>query len=102
MSIYTPLHQFVDDEIEKAPTLWGVYALHDSSATIYIGKGEGVEGIRGRLNSHKGGHEGSCTQNTTLFNYETCSNPSQRESQLLQEYKRLWGKLPRCNDVTPS
>ena len=102
MSINTPLHQFVDDEIEKAPNLGGVYALYDDIETIYIGKGEGVEGIRERLKKHKAGHEGSCTQNATHFNCETSFNPSQRESQLIQEYKSLWGRLPRCNDITPS
>ena len=102
MSINTPWRPFIDSEIEKAPILDGVYGLYDGSETIYYGKGEGEEGIKGRLKWHKAGHGGSCTQRATSFNHEACLKPSQREVELLTEHKRLYGKLPRCNDVTPS
>ena len=101
MGIDAPFHSFTDEEITNAPILNGVYALYDGSTTIYIGKGEGTEGIRGRLKAHKAGYEGNCTNQATYFNYETHISPSQRETELLQEYKRLWGKLPRCNEVMP-
>ena len=102
MSINTTWHPFTDSEIEKAPMLDGVYGLYDGSETIYFGRGEGEEGIKDRLKRHKAGSEGRCTQGATSFNWETCFNPSQREAELLAEYKSLYGKLPRCNDVTPS
>lgn len=101
MGIDAPFHFFNDDGINNAPILDGVYGLYDGSDTIYFGKGEGAEGIRGRLKRHKAGYEGYCTKNADYFNYETCFTPSQRERELLQEYERLWGKLPRCNDVIP-
>jgi len=102
MFIDSSFHQFTDDEIDKAPILDGVYGLYDRSDVIYFGKGEGENGIRNRLERHKAGYEGTCTQKATSFNYETCFNPSQREAELLNEYKKLYGKLPRCNDITPS
>jgi hypothetical protein len=102
MGINTPFHNFTDDEIRQAPIYDGVYALYESSTTIYIGKGEGQEGIRGRLIAHKEGYEGECTRYADYFNYEPVFNPSQREAELLQEYKLLWGKLPRCNDIMPT
>ena len=102
MFINSTFHQFTDDEIDKAPTLDGVYGLYDGSEILYYGKGEGEEGIRDRLKWHKAGRGGACTQKATSFNYETCFNPSQREGELLVEHKKLYGKLPRCNDVTPS
>jgi len=101
MSIDAPFHHFTDEEINSTTTLDGVYGLYDSPETIYIGKGEGAGGIWGRLKAHKAGYEGSCTQGATYFNYETHHNPSARERELLEEHKRLWGKLPRCNDVMP-
>ena len=101
MGIDAPFHSFTDEEVNSATILNGVYALYDGSETIYFGKGEGAEGIRDRLKAHKAGYEGNCTKGATYFNYETCFNPSQRESELLQEYKSLWGKLPRCNGVMP-
>ena len=101
MSIDAPFQLFRDEEIGNATTLDGVYGLYDGSETIYYGKGTGAEGIKGRLKAHKAGYEGSCTRNATYFNYETHSNPSARERELLQEHQRIWGKLPRCNNVIP-
>ena len=102
MGINTVWRPFTDNEIGKAPILDGVYGLYDGSDTIYFGKSEGERGIRSRLEWHKAGHGGSCTQKATSFNCETCFNPSQREAELLAKYKGLYDKLPRCNDVTPS
>jgi hypothetical protein len=101
MGIDAPFQLFNDEDIEKAPTLDGVYGLYDGPETIYIGKGEGIEGIRGRLKAHKAGHEGECTKEAMYFNYEIHHNPSQREAELIHEYQRIWGRSPRCNDVTP-
>jgi len=99
--IDAPFHLFTDEEVNRATILDGVYALYDSSETIYIGKGEGVDGIRGRLKSHKAGYEGSCTKLAGYFNYETHLYPSARERELLEEHRRLWDKLPRCNNIMP-
>lgn len=102
MFISMELRIFTDKEIENATIIDGVYGLYGGSETIYYGKGEGLEGIRGRLKRHKAGHEGYCTRGATYFNYETAPNPSWREVELLTEYKELHGKLPRCNDFIPS
>jgi len=101
MGIDAPFRSFVDDEINNATIFNGVYGLYSGSETIYYGKGEGEEGIRGRLKSHKAGYEGACTQTANYFNYEIYLLPSQREAELLEEHKRLWGKLPRCNEIMP-
>ncbi len=101
MNIDMPFQLFVDEEIDIATTLNGVYALYDDSETIYVGKGEGAEGIKGRLKSHKAGYEGHCFARATHFNYEICLNPPQREATLLREHIAIWGKLPHCNDVIP-
>jgi hypothetical protein len=99
MGIESSWHSFTSKEIEKAPMSDGVYGLFEKSAIIYYGRGEGPNGIRGRLEAHKAGYEGSCTKNADYFNYEICSNPAARERELLQEYKNTWSKLPRCNDL---
>jgi len=99
MGIDSSLHSFTNKEINKAPLSDGVYGLFQGTTIIYYGRGEGPKGIRGRLEAHKAGYEGSCTMNADYFNYEICSNPSNRERELLQEYKNTQGKLPRCNDL---
>lgn len=94
-------YAFTQENVDKSPTEGGVYALYDANATIYIGKGDGENGIRARLQAHKRGDEGSCTKNASHYRREVCSNPKTRERELLQEYVDANGVLPRCNDVMP-
>jgi len=101
MPINGSLRLFTDDEIERAPISNGVYALYDTGETIYIGKAEGLYGVKGRLQAHKAGYEGVCTKHATAFEYELCFSPTNRERELLVEYEQLYRKLPRCNDVIP-
>ena len=94
-------YPFTQNNVDKSPADDGVYALYDGTITIYIGKGDGVNGIRARLQAHKRGDEGSCTQGASHYRRVVCSNPITREQELLQEYKNANGVLPRCNDVMP-
>ena len=102
MGIDSSWHSFTDVEIKKAPLSDGVYGLYEGNTLIYYGKGKGAKGIRGRLEAHKAGYEGSCTMNADYFNYEICSDPINRERELLHEYKTTHGQLPRCNDLMPN
>lgn len=101
MAISGDRYSFTQENVDKSPTTAGVYALYDDGETIYIGKGDGENGIRERLQSHKRGDEGSCTQNASHYRRETCTNPRTRERELLQEYQSANGRLPRCNEVMP-
>jgi len=91
-------YKFTDENIGKSPTGIGVYALYDGNELIYIGKAEGENGIRARLQAHKRGDEGSCTKKATAYRRELHSEPSQREAELLLEYYEAQGELPRCNE----
>jgi hypothetical protein len=94
-------YPFTQEYIDKSPTNNGVYALYDESTTIYIGQAVGVNGIKEHLKRHKRGDEGTCTKEASLYRSEVCGNPPTREKQLLEEYIRVNGKLPRCNNVMP-
>jgi len=99
MAINSPKSAFTEESIDaEAPKEGGVYGLYDPiNITIYYGKSD--DDIHKRLISHLNGDEGMCTQRATYFNFEICSNPIEREEQLLQQYKRLHNKLPKCNDL---
>jgi len=97
MPVSGDLYTFNDWNINRSPTGKGVYSLHKGDETIYIGKGDGEDGIRARLQAHKRGDEGPCTESATAYRREVCSNPSSRETELLEEYIRINGRLPRCN-----
>ena len=101
MALSGDKYPFTPDNIGKSPTGHGVYALYEENAIIYIGKGDGEKGIRARLQAHKSGLEGSCTENATHYRRVVCPDPTTSERELLQEYKNANGKLPRCNDVMP-
>lgn len=101
MALSGSKYDFTQENVDKSPTESGVYALYDDDGTIYIGKGDGENGIRERLQAHKRGDEGDCTKNASYYRRETCSNPKAREKKLLEEYKEAHDKLPRCNDVMP-
>ena len=101
MAISGDRYSFTQENVDGSPIKDGVYALYDENVTIYIGKGDGENGIRERLQAHRRGDEGSCTKNASHYRREVCSNPKIRERELLQEYKNANGTLPRCNDVMP-
>lgn len=97
MSVLSKFYTFNDDNIALSPTDVGVYSLHESGETIYIGKGDGKNGIRARLQAHKRGDEGSCTELITAYRCEVCKYPSTRETEILEEYYQINNRLPRCN-----
>ena len=101
MSIASEDYRFTQENVDQSPTDDGVYALYDDGVTIYIGKGDGTNGIRARLQAHKRGDEGKCTQGASHYRREVRNNPVTRERELLQEYKDAHGVLPRCNNVMP-
>lgn len=101
MPISGEKYPFSQENVDKSPTGAGVYALYDGETTIYMGRGDGENGIRARLQAHKRGDEGKCTQGASHYRREVCNNPVTRERELLQEYMDANGVLPRCNDVMP-
>ena len=93
--------QFVDSMVSSVSQSAGVYFLFYERELIYIGGSDGgmFSGIRSRLLSHLAGNEGSCTRYADEFSYEQNELGKERERQLLTQYKRLYGRLPKCNDV---
>jgi excinuclease UvrABC nuclease subunit len=90
---------FSKDNVDKAPDEHGVYELYDGDELIYIGRaaGTGVT-IRTRLQAHRRGDEGRCTQRATHYRREVNSRPIGREAELIREYVTRYGRLPRCNE----
>ena len=99
MPIAGDIYPFTDENVDRSPDQPGVYALYQDGALIYIGQSE--TSIRSRLQDHKAGREGSCTEAATHYRREVTSRPVAREKELLDEYYRQNGRLPKCNDVKP-
>lgn len=99
MPIGGDLYPFTDANIKFSPDQPGVYALYENGPLIYIG--HSTTSIRSRLQDHKAGREGGCTQVASDYKREVTSRPAARERELLDEYYRQYGRLPKCNDVRP-
>ena len=91
-------YRFTDKNISNSPTDIGVYVLYEHRELIYIGKGDGMNGIKSRLRAHKRGDEGRCTQRATSYRRERHRDPSAREVYLLEEFYKRHSRLPRCNE----
>ena len=99
MPIKGDFYAFNKQNVDRAPTKSGVYALYRNRELTYIGKASAS--IRSRLQDHHAGREGQCTKVSTQYKREVTSGAAAREKELLQEYLQQYGKLPLCNDVMP-
>lgn len=98
MTISSPRYPFNQATLNGVPDRAGVYALYDGTTVIYYGCAQGgIVTIRSRLQRHFRGDEGACTKSATHFTAEPCTNPVTREEELLNEFKNLNNRLPRCN-----
>ena len=97
MPIRGNLHRSTGSNISNSPRDIGVYALYRREL-IYIGRADGQGGIRSRLQAHRRGDEGRCTQRANSYRCERHRDPSAREAYLLEEFYERYGRLPRCNE----
>ena len=97
MPIASPRYSFTATMVSGAPPDPGVFALWEKDELIYYGRAQGHgTTIQSRLNEHLEGG-GRCTSRATHYGWEISSNPRAREAELLREYERSHGHLPRCN-----
>jgi len=93
-------YAFIQQNIDQSPASHGVYALYDGDTTIYFGRAAGMGvTIRTRLQAHKRGDEGKCTQSASHYRREVTEAATSREKELLEEYLSKSGRLPRCNEA---
>ena len=85
-------YKFARTVVQGAPEDAGVYALWDEEELIYYGR---AASIRARLLEHYELGE----QAASHYSWEVCADPATREAELLGEFKRLYGRLPRGNAV---
>lgn len=80
-------YKFTRIVLQGAPEEPGVYALWDGEELVYYGRGV----VRSSLFQHL---ERTAA---THYSWEICGNPAAREAELLNEYQRTFGRLPRNN-----
>ncbi|HVL37515.1 MAG TPA: hypothetical protein VM489_17740 [Burkholderiales bacterium] len=97
MPIASPRYAFNALMVAGAPPDPGVFALWEHDELIYYGRAlGGAATIQSRLREHLEAAS-DCTARATHYGWEITSNPRAREAELLREYQRQHGRLPRCN-----
>jgi excinuclease UvrABC nuclease subunit len=95
------LFPFTELMIRVAPNKPGVYTLFKDRKIVFIGCAEGHDTtIRTYLKDHLTGKNGKCTRRATEYSYEITPESTTRAEELLESYKRQFGKLPECNEGT--
>jgi len=79
--------------VAGAPAEPGVYTLWQGDEVIYYGRAQGEATLRSRLMEHLEAAVGA-----THYGWEISREPAARENELLQQYQRAFGRLPRLND----
>lgn len=77
-----------------APNEPGVYTLWQREEVIYYGRAQGGATLRSRLLEHfEAGVE------ATHYSWEISREPAAREGELLDQFRRAFGRLPRLNQA---
>jgi hypothetical protein len=98
MPIASPRYALNLSMVAGAPPDPGVYALWEEEELIYFGRAQGgATTIQSRLREHLDGTAHACTAGATHYGWEITSNGRAREAELLREYEKSHGRLPRCN-----
>jgi len=99
--LYNKRYAFAAWAISGAPDDPGVYCLWVGDELIYIGCAEAPSAsIRSRLADHFAEHAVGAGQSATHYSWEISRRPGERELELLQEFERRFGRLPRLNGTT--
>jgi hypothetical protein len=85
-------YRFTRVVIAGAPHEPGVYTLWQHEEVIYYGRAQGDATLRSRLLEHLDGGV-----QATHYSWEISREPAARERELLGEFRRAFGRLPRLN-----
>ena len=91
MPIEDPRYHFTAVIAYGAPSNSGVYALWQDRELIYIGR---AASIRQLLIDHL---EKRDIREATHYSWELSLRPLEREAELLEQFRKRHGHLPRCN-----
>jgi predicted GIY-YIG superfamily endonuclease len=91
---------FTDSLVDYDRNEAAVYEFANGSGdVVYIGSSND---LKRRLKEHLGENTTSCIkQNAKQYRLEYTSYFATRERELIDEFIRTYGRLPRCNSVRP-
>ena len=87
-------YKFTRIVLQGAPQDAGIYALWDDAELIYYGR---AASIRARLLEHYEERLDTFARRASHYSWEICADPAAREAELLGEFQRMFGRLPKGN-----
>jgi hypothetical protein len=96
LPIRNPKYRLTRALVEGAPEEAGVFALWEGDELIYLGRASPGATIRQRLEEHLE-QRVACTTRASHYSWELSLRPAQRELEILREFNRQLGRLPKCN-----
>lgn len=97
MPISGPRYTYTRFIAEGAPETRGLYALWKEEELVYLGLAASGATIRSLLLEHLAGTRFPSAAGATHYSWELSLQPAARELELLREFRRQFGRLPRCN-----
>jgi len=82
--------------VADAPDEPGVFAVWENDELVYIGHAKRRTGLRAALTEHLQDRV-PCTREATHYAWRISLNPEKTERDVLADYYRERGMLPRCN-----
>jgi hypothetical protein len=86
--------RFTPDAIEAIPEAAGVFAFFSESGQLIL-LGSATKSLRAIFLSHWKGYEGGSTCGAAFVGWELHNVPLTREAELVQQYARTYGRIPR-------
>jgi hypothetical protein len=93
-------YRFTRIVISGSPEEPGVYALWDTDELVYYGRADGKnQGGGSTIRSRLLAHYYEDRKRPTHYSWEVCADPAARETELLREHERAFGRRPRDNEA---
>lgn len=90
------IFRFTPDAIATAPDLAGVFVFFDASGEAIL-ISSATKSVRASLADHWKGYEGASTCGAEYLGFEAHPLPLEREAELLERHRKLFGRTPRRN-----
>jgi hypothetical protein len=96
LPIRNPKYSLTRAMVSGAPEDAGVFALWEGDELIYVGRASAGATIRQRLEEHLE-QRFECTTRASHYSWELSLRPAERELEILRDFNRQLGRLPKCN-----
>jgi hypothetical protein len=94
MAITNPKYRLTRVMVDGAPEEAGVFALWEGDELIYVGRATGTSTIRARLFEFL-----EASERPSHYSWELSLRPAAREYEILEEYRKRYGRLPKGNSA---